>query len=579
MAQFEVWAPNAQRVEVVVRSERIEMARDERGWWRVEAPQAHPADYYGFSLDGGDPLPDPRSAWQPLGVHGSSRLLDHSSFDWTDGEWRGVAPPGDIVYEMHVGTFTDQGTFDAAAAKLDHLVDLGAGAVEIMPVAEFPGDRGWGYDGVDLYAPHHSYGGPDGLKRFVDACHGRGLGVILDVVYNHLGPDGNYLGRFGPYFSDKYSTLWGDAVNLDGPGSDEVRSFFIDNALGWLEDYHCDGLRVDAVHAIFDQSAVHFLEELSARVDELKNSLGRTLFLVAESDLNDPRIVTPREAGGYGVNAAWSDDFHHALHALLTGDRSGYYADFGSVEQVAKALRSVYVYDGAFSGHRGRRHGRPVGDLPGTRFFGYVQNHDQVGNRALGERSSHLMSHELLKVGAALVLTSPFVPLLFQGEEWGASTPFCYFTDHSDPQLAHAVSEGRRREFASFGWDPAAVPDPQDPETFNMSKLNWNELDEPLHAELLEWHKQLIRLRRAEPALHDGRRDLVNVRFDEAERWLALERGPITVACNFSDRLVSVPMHAGRAAQVLLTSVEPPEARAGSVDLGPESVTIFSAES
>jgi maltooligosyltrehalose trehalohydrolase len=552
------------------------MSRDERDYWSADV-DAGSGDYYGFSLDEGDALPDPRSRWQPLGVHGMSRIVDHEAFSWTDGEWRGMAPPGDLVYELHVGTFTDEGTFDSAAGALDHLVDLGVGAVELMPVAEAPGDRGWGYDGVDLYAPHHAYGGPDALKRFVDACHGRGIGVILDVVYNHLGPDGNNLARFGPYFSDKYSTPWGDAVNLDGAGSDGVRSFFIDNALGWLEDYHFDGLRIDAVHAIFDQSAVHFLEELAQRVEDLKNRIGRTLFLIAESDLNDPRLVTPREGGGYGINAAWSDDFHHSLHGLLTGERAGYYADFGPVSMVAKALTEVFVYDGIYSAYRQRRHGRPVGDIPGTRWFAYLQNHDQVGNRALGERSSHLMSHELLKVGAALVMTAPYVPMLFQGEEWGATTPFCYFTDHQDPALARAVTEGRRREFASFGWAPEGIPDPQDPETFQMSKLNWAELREPLHQELFEWHKELIRLRRSTPALHDGRRDLVAVDFDEEKRWLVMERGPITVACNFSDQLATIPLDAPRSANVLLNSVEPPELSADAVTLGPESVTIFSA--
>jgi maltooligosyltrehalose trehalohydrolase len=411
----------------------------------------------------------------------------------------------------------------------------------------------------------------------VNACHERGLGVILDVVYNHLGPDGNYLAKFGPYFTPRHSTPWGDAINFDGPGSTEVREFFIQNALMWLTDYHFDGLRLDAVHAIFDSSAIHFLEELSSRVEDLKNRLGRTLFVVAESDLNDPRIVTPREAGGYGLNAQWSDDFHHALHAVLTGERSGYYEDFGAVADIAKALTDAFVYDGRPSLYRRRVHGRPVGDLPGTRFLGYMQSHDQIGNRALGERSGHLMSFELLKVGAALVFTSPFVPMLFQGEEWGATTPFCYFTDHEDTELARAVNEGRRREFAAFGWEPDAIPDPQSVETFELCRLDWSELDEPLHRELLDWNKALIALRRDTPELHDGRRDLVNVRFDEDARWLVFERGPITVAANFSDRLAVVPLGADRTGSIALTSVEPPEVMGAEIGLGPESVTIFRA--
>lgn len=572
---FEVWAPAAERVDLVLRSENHPMNPGVLGWWTLDVDEAQPADYYGYALDGGDPLPDPRSGWQPLGVHGLSRTVDHEAFEWTDREWRGVAPPGDLIYEMHVGTFTGGGTFESAIPRLDHLVELGVGAVEVMPVAEFPGERGWGYDGVDLYAPHHSYGGPEGLKRLVDACHARGLAVVLDVVYNHLGPDGNYLGAFGPYFTGRYPTPWGDAVNLDGPGSTEVREFFFQNSLMWFTDYHVDGLRLDAVHAIFDHSAIHFLEELSARVEELKNRLGRTLFLIAESDSNDPRVVTPREAGGYGINAQWSDDFHHALHAVVTRERSGYYADFGAVADIAKALTDAFVYDGRPSAYRARVHGRPVGDLPGNRFLAYLQTHDQVGNRALGERSSHLMSFELLKVGAALVLTSPFVPMLFQGEEWGATTPFCYFTDHDDPDLGNAVGEGRKREFAQFGWDPDAIPDPQSPETFELSRLDWSELAEPLHSELLEWHKSLIALRRETPELHDGRRDLVTTRYDEEARWLVFERGQFSVAVNFSDELVVVPLAAERTGSIALTSVEPPEVHGDEVSLGPESATIF----
>ena len=569
MIDFTVWAPEAERVDVVVAGDAFPMARGERGWWSARVDAA-PGDDYGFSLDGGSPLPDPRSPWQPNGVHGLSRVLDHSSYEWEDAGWRGRPLASAVIYEMHTGTFTPEGTFDAAIARLDHLVRLGVTHLELLPVAQFPGDRGWGYDGVDLFTPHESYGGPEGLKRLVDACHARGLGVIMDVVYNHLGPAGNYLGSFGPYFTDRYATPWGQAVNFDGRGSLEVRRFFVDNALMWLRDYHCDGLRLDAIHAILDASAIHILEEMQLRVEELEAHLDRDLFLIAESDLNDPRVVHRREAGGYGLDAQWSDDFHHALHSVLTGERDGYYADFGTVGHLAKALREAFVHAGTYAEHRGRIHGRPAAGLPGYRFLAYLQDHDQVGNRATGERSSALMSSELLKVGAALVLTSPFVPMLFMGEEWGATAPFLYFTAHEDPDLGRAVSEGRKREFAAFGWDPESIPDPQERGTFERSKLDWSELDEQPHADLLEWHHRLIALRREWPELSDGRLDRVEV--EHGERWLTMTRGRITVGCNFGDAEVEVPARGGR---VLLASGKEPQAGGGMARLGPESVTIW----
>jgi maltooligosyltrehalose trehalohydrolase len=499
--------------------------------------------------------------------------VDHSEFEWSDAAWHGRPLAGSVVYELHVGTFTADGTFDAAIERLDHLAKLGITTIELMPVAEFSGRHGWGYDGVDLYAPHHAYGGPDGLKRLVDACHSRGLAIMLDVVYNHLGPAGNYLREFGPYFTGKYSTPWGDAVNFDDRHSDEVRAFFVNNALMWLRDYHFDGLRIDAVHAIYDSSATHILEEMAQRVEELEGEVGRELLLVAESDLNDPRIVTTRDAGGYGIDGQWSDDFHHALHALLTGERAGYYVAFGRIEHVATALENAYVYAGDYSEFRKRRHGRPAIALSGHRFLGYLQNHDQVGNRAAGERSSALMSHDLLKVGAALVLTSPFTSMLFMGEEWGASSPFLYFTAHADPGLGRAVSEGRRREFAAFGWKPEDVPDPQAEESFERSKLRWDELDDQPHADLLEWHRQLLRLRASTPELTDGRMDRVQTRYDENDRWLVVERGSITVAANFSDAPVRIPITDGPSPELLLSC--------GKADvnehltLGPESAAIF----
>ncbi len=568
MTVLSVWAPRAGRVEVEVGGSRQAMSPGERGWWWAEVPD--PQVDYAFALDGGPSLPDPRSAWQPFGVHAPSRTLDHSSYCWEDGSWKAGPLSSAVVYELHVGTFTEEGTFEAATKRLDHLVDLGITHLELMPVNEFSGIRGWGYDGVDLFAPHHAYGGPEGLKRLVDACHRAGLAVIMDVVYNHLGPEGNYLGRFGPYFTNRYHTPWGAAINLDGPGSDEVRRFLCDNALMWLRDYHLDGLRIDAVHAIFDMSAVHFLEQLADEVRKLEARLGRHLVVIAESDLNDPRLVRPPEAGGYGLDAQWSDDFHHALWTVLTGEQDGYYADFGSLGQLAKSLRNAYVYEGQRSVFRERRHGRPPGGVPGERFLGYLQNHDQVGNRACGERSSEVMSRGRLEVGAALVLTAPFVPMLFQGEEWGASTPFLYFSGHEDPELGEAVRRGRREEFAGFGWDPQAVPDPQDPDTYRRAKLDWGELGRPPHADLLEWHRKLIRLRRRSPSLVDGRRDLVQVRHDERARWLVMQRSRMTVAVNLASAGQVVPA----GGRIVLASSQAELDREG-VKLPPESVAIL----
>jgi len=545
---FRVWAPRAEKVDVVLGGAHHPLAGpDELGWYEAEVEGAGPGDDYGFSLDGGDARPDPRSPWQPHGVNGLSRLLDHGAFRWTDGEWAGGVPLAEsVIYELHVDTFSPEETYEGAIPKLDHLVELGVTTVELLPVAEYPGRWGWGYDGVDLYAPNSTDGGPEGLKALVDACHARGLAVIFDVVYNHLGPAGNYLGEYGPYFTDRYGTPWGEAVNLDGTDSDPVREFVLDNALMWLRDYHADGLRLDAVHAIVDTSATHILEELSVLVDQLEAEVGAAKVLIAESDLNDPRVVRERAGGGLGIDAQWSDDFHHALHAALTGERAGYYAEFGSLAQLAKALRQAFVFDGCWSPHRRRRHGRTPTGLPASRFLAYLQNHDQVGNRATGERSSMLLSDGLLKVAAALILLGPSVPMLFHGEEWGASTPFLYFTDHEDPELGKAVTEGRRREFASFGWTPDDVPDPQDPETFRRSKLDWEEVARSPHRELLEWHRRLIGIRRSTPALTDGRFDDVRVDYDEDQRWLVVAKGPLTVACNLSPEQVEVPVTPGR---------------------------------
>ncbi len=546
MHSFRVWAPLPKKVEIQNGKLRSPMARGENGWWTADVPSASTGDDYGFVLDGAGPFPDPRSPFQPNGVHGLSRLIDQEGYDWTDKDFKAPPLSSALFYELHVGTFTQSGTFLSAIEKLDHLVLLGVTHVELMPVVEFSGSHGWGYDGVDLFAPHHVYGAPDDLKMLVDACHARDLAVILDVVYNHLGPSGNYLGKFAPYFTKKFATFWGEGINFDGPESGEVRRFFFDNALMWLRDFHFDGLRLDAVHGILDTSAIHILEQLKIEVEDLSARAGRQLLLIPESDLNDPRLLRPRGQGGYQLDAQWSDDFHHALHTVLTGETTGYYSDFGKLEHLAKALHCAFVYDGQFSKHRRRVHGRPVDGLSGSQFLGYLQNHDQVGNRARGDRSSQLMSPGRLKIAAALVLTSPFTPMLFQGEEWGASTPFFYFTDYQEPELASAVREGRCREFAAFGWKPEDTPDPQARETFVGSALNWSELSRASHADILEWHRRLIQLRRSESSLTDGEMRSVQTRFDENQRWLTVVRGAITVACNFSNALQSVPLFAAR---------------------------------
>jgi maltooligosyltrehalose trehalohydrolase len=535
LSDFQVWAPDAQRVHLVLNgSGKLPLNRADGGWWRLNVPDAPAGTDYQYSIDEGKPLPDPRSPWQPQGVHGPSRTLDHSAFAWTDQSWQAPPLSAAIIYELHVGTVTPEGTFESAIHRLDHLTHLGVTHIELMPVAEFPGERGWGYDGVDLFAPHHAYGGPVGLKRLVDACHSRGLAVLLDVVYNHLGPDGNYLGAFGPYFSDRYHTPWGPAVNLDGPGSMEVRRFFCDNARSWLRDYHFDGLRLDAIHAIFDSSAFHFLEQLATEVRDLETETGRRYALIAENDLNDPRAVTSPESGGYGLDAQWNDDFHHALHSVLTGERDGYYSDFGKLEDLAASFQNVFVYAGRYSEYRHKMQGRLVRNLPATRFIGFLQNHDQVGNRAKGDRSNQLMSIRMLKIGAALVLCSPFVPLLFQGEEFGAATPFLYFTDHHDPALAAAVSKGRREEFASFGWKAEDVPDPQDPSSFESSKLDWRQTEQHPHDEILHWYRCMIALRKSHAALQDGALDHLHVEYSESDSWLMLYRQSIAVICNLS---------------------------------------------
>ncbi len=548
--RLSVWAPAARSVAVELNGQRHQLSRAQRGYWILEEPRPVAGDRYLFSVDGGPWRPDPRSRWQPDGVHAASCWVQPRSGPAADADpagssFRAAALARAVIYELHVGTFTAAGTFDAAIARLDYLSKLGVSHVELLPVAAASGARGWGYDGVALFAVYEAYGGPAGLHRFVEACHARGLAVLMDVVYNHLGPEGNYLGEFGPYFTDAYKTPWGSAINLDGPGSDEVRCFFFDNALMWLSDYGCDGLRIDAVHALFDMSALHFLEELSIEIDSLSHRLGRPLQLIAESDLNDPRLVTPRSFGGYGLDAQWSDDFHHALHVALTGEQQGYYAGFHGIEDLATSLREVFVHAGDYSPSRGRRHGRPVGNLPGSCFLAYSQNHDQVGNRARGERLCHLVSAAQAQIAAALTMLSPFVPMLFQGEEWAASSPFLYFTDHADADLGEAVKQGRRQEFRAFGWKPEDIPDPQAPQTFHNSILDWQEQSSPVHADMLEWYRALLALRRSEVDLRSPDRTQCSVTCDPDAGWLQLRRGSIDIVVSFSRRPQQVATPAG----------------------------------
>ncbi|ARF77433.1 malto-oligosyltrehalose trehalohydrolase [Kitasatospora albolonga] len=585
--RFEVWAPEADTVVLEAAEVRYPMERDplREGWWSAEA-EAVDGDRYGFRVDDGPLLPDPRARRQPDGPDGPSAVVDQGAYAWRNG-WAGRRLNRAVLYELHVGTYTPEGTFDAAAARLGHLAELGITHVSLMPVCPFPGVNGWGYEGVSLWAVHEPYGGPEGLKRFVDTAHGLGLGVVLDVVHNHLGPSGNYLPAFGPYFTDTHHTPWGAAVNLDAPGSDEVRAFLIGSALAWLRDYRLDGLRLDAVHALADTRALTFLEELSTAVDALAVELGRPLGLIAESDLCDPRTTTPRTAGGLGLHAQWNDDFHHALHTALTGESQGYYADFARapLAALAKTVTSAFFHNGTYSSFRGRVHGRPVdvSRSPAHRFVGYAQTHDQIGNRALGDRLAASLSPGLQACSAALVLTGPFTPMLFMGEEWGARTPWQFFTDHTDPELAEAVRNGRRREFGAHGWAEEEIPDPQDPATRDRSCLDWAEPEREPHARLLAWYRQLIALRRALPDLHDPDLAAVKVAYDEDARWFAYRRGDVRVAVNLADRPTAIPLGLGRHSRSggrVLAAWEPVEAPGadGVLRLPPESCVVLADE-
>ena len=568
---FSVWAPDAQRVELDVdrgdgvRTVPLRRSDDPRpGWWTADEEEvggpAVEGVRYAFRIDGGDPTPDPRTQWQPDGVHAASAVLDTSAFTWTDSGWAGRDARGAVFYEMHVGTFTEEGTFDAALERLDHLVDLGVDVVEVLPVSAFDGRWGWGYDGVAPYAVHQPYGGPHAFARFVDACHARGLAVALDCVYNHMGPSGNYLARFGPYFTDKHDTPWGQAVNLDDTGSEEVRRWIVDNALRWFREFHVDALRLDAVHALVDDSEVHVLAQLADETAALSAELGRPLSLVAESDLNDPVMVTPTAEGGRGMTAQWDDDVHHALHALLTGERQGYYGDFGSPEVLATTLTEAFWHAERHSSFRGAVWGKKVDRerTSGHRFLGYLQTHDQVGNRAVGDRIGQGLPLGRKAAGAALYLTSPFTPMVFMGEEWDAGTPWQFFTDFPDPALGAAVSKGRRSEFGEHGWNAEDVPDPQDPATRERSVLRWEEREEEEHARVLGWYRDLIALRRAEADLRDGDLSAVRVRTggggaEGDDGWIVVHRGAFRVVVNLGPaREVPLDADGGRVVLALV---------------------------
>jgi maltooligosyltrehalose trehalohydrolase len=523
--RFRVWAPLRQAVSVhlLTPTERIaDLSPTGRGYFEAIVEDTPPCSLYMLRLDGRLERPDPASRFQPQGVHGPSQVIELAS-PWQDGTWAGMPLKDYVLYEVHVGAFTEAGTFEAIIPHLGRLRDLGITALELMPVAQFPGCRNWGYDGAYPYAVQNSYGGPWALKRLIEACHQRGLAFVLDVVYNHLGPEGNYLADFGPYFTDQYRTPWGPALNFDGCDSDEVRWFFLENALYWQDDFHVDGLRLDAIHAMKDFSARPFLSELAEITIARAQKLGRTFTLIAESNLNDPRVIRPPALGGHGLDGQWSDDFHHALHALLTRESDGYYQDFGGVEPLARTLRDGFAFTGQVSTYRGRRHGSSARDRPAWQHIVCLQNHDQVGNRMRGERLSSLVSFEQLKVGAAAVLLSPFVPLLFMGEEHGEPAPFPFFTSHSDAGLIEAVRSGRKREFASFAW-AGEPPDPQDEQTFRSAQLNHLVAETGHHRILQEWHKELLRLRREVPALAHLSKDHLDVQIAEKEGCLLVRR-------------------------------------------------------
>jgi maltooligosyltrehalose trehalohydrolase len=534
---FTVWGPNLATVslEIISPQGRLFPMQQLGEYWQFTGRDIAPGTQYLYLLNNSESRPDPASHFQPLDVHGPSQVINHS-FGWSDHSWSGIPLETMIIYELHVGTFTPEGTFRAIIPRLPDLQDLGINAIELMPVAQFPGERNWGYDGVYPFAVHNSYGYPEQLKQLVDACHQEGIAVILDVVYNHFGPEGNYTSRFAPYLTETYRTPWGSAINFDHAHSYNVRQFFIQNAIYWLTEFHIDALRLDAIHAIYDLGAKHFLAELAENVAVLSAQQGRKLYLIAESDLNDPRIIRPPELGGYGIDAQWSDDFHHSLYSLLTGDRTGYYEDFGLCEHLVKAYKDSFVYDWQYSHYRQRYHGNNPSDRPPSQFIVYSQNHDQIGNRVLGERLSQLVNFDSLKLAAGIVLLSPYIPLLFMGEEYGEQSPFIYFVSHSDPHLIQAVKQGRKQEFSGF-YAQGEPPPPESTNTFNRCKLNWEKRQAGQHQILLSFYQNLIQIRRENLSLLQSSRENLEIGFHEDERLIlwskSRENNQIFCAMNF----------------------------------------------
>ncbi len=547
-----VWAPQATRMRLRLAERDVELRRSDSGWWHADIELAHDTEY-GFLIDEETrPLPDPRARRAPRGVHEMSRVFEPGLHPWQDTAWTGRQLAGGVIYELHLGTFTPEGTLDAAIDRLDHLVDIGIDFVELLPVNGFNGTHNWGYDGVLWYAVHEGYGGPAAYQRFVDAAHARGLAVIQDVVYNHLGPSGNYLPRFGPYLREESANTWGASVNLADP---EVRRYILDNASMWLRDYHVDGLRLDAVHALTDESDKHILQELAEQTDALSAFLGKPLSLIAESDLNDPRLILPREAGGYGLTAQWSDDYHHSVHVALTGETAGYYADFASLGALAKTATRGFFHDGTFSSFRGRNHGHPIdAAVPTWRLVAFAQDHDQIGNRAIGDRLSASLGFDRLRIAAVLTLAGPFTPMLFMGEEWGASTPWQFFTSHPEPELGEATAAGRIAEFERMGWDPAIVPDPQEPSTFSRSKLDWSEPESGDHARLLGLYRELARLRRGHPTFTDPAFDHLVASYSDEQGWFRLDRGDVTIVINLATEQLSFPVGDFQQPRILLAT-------------------------
>lgn len=539
IAEISVWAPNAEKVGVqLTGKEYLALRRADFGYWLGSSSSIKPGDLYTIDLGKGEKFPDPASLAQPEGVHGPSMAVDLTAFEWTDDNWKNIPLDEYILYELHTGTFSQEGDFAAIEQKLDYLLKLGITAIEIMPVAQFPGERNWGYDGVHPFAVQDSYGGVAGLQKLVDTCHAKGMAVILDVVYNHLGPEGNYLGNFGPFFTDKYNTPWGNAINFDDAGCDAVRDYFIENALMWFRDFHIDALRLDAVHAIKDFSPVHILKEIKLKVDELNLASARSHYLIVELDLNDNRFIKPLDQDGFGMDAQWVDEFHHALRTTAGEGSTGYYSDFNGISHLAKSYQDAYVYDGQYSPHRDKKFGVKADDNPGKQFIVFSQNHDQVGNRMLGERTSDLLSFEMQKLLAAAVIFSPYLPMLFMGEEWAEPNPFQYFVSHTDPDLAEAVRKGRKEEFAAFH-SAGEAPDPMSEETFIKSKLQWEIINREPHQTMLNYYRRLISLRKALPALNHLNRKHLRVSFDEAKKTLILRRWhkELEVVCfmNFSN--------------------------------------------